>query len=163
MTSWFEVLVVSSDALLRGSLAKTLTALGIDSVCLSTLRECYESLAQKHVALVFCDPRLADGDYQELLMARTASGTRPRVVVTSRTADWDEFKEAMHCGAFDVISVPCRRTDVEWMVTQAKRAERQTQAAGPVRIQRPEPVKAASASASSGVSLHPTHAAQKEH
>lgn len=163
MTPWFEVLVVSSDALLRGSLQNVLTTLGIDPVCRSTLRECYESMTQRHVGLIFCDPRLADGNYRELLEVRTASGAKPRVVVTSRTADWDEFKEAMHCGAFDVISVPCRRTDVEWMVTQAKRAERQTQAAGPVRIQRLEPVKAASASASSGVSLHPTHAAQKEH
>jgi DNA-binding NtrC family response regulator len=124
MTAWFEVLVVSSDAALRRRLTDILTSLGIDPVQLSTLRECRESLAQKHVGLVFCDPYVADGNYRDLLAAYPASADRPRVVITSRTADWDEFKEAMRCGAFDVIPVPCRHTDVEWMVVQAKRAER---------------------------------------
>jgi DNA-binding NtrC family response regulator len=148
MTSWFEVLVVSSDAVLRDNLANILAALGIDAVSASTLHECGETLAQRRVALIFCDRDLADGNYQQLLKIRTASGAKPRVVVTSRTADWGEFKEAMRHGAFDVIRVPCRRTDVEWMVIQAKRAERQTHAFATVRIETPELVKAASASAS---------------
>jgi FixJ family two-component response regulator len=45
-------------------------------------------------------------------------------VVTSSTADWDEFLEAMRLGAPDVIARPCRATDVEWMVIQALRYER---------------------------------------
>lgn len=163
MTPWFEVLVVSSDAVFRDRLASILKTQGIGPVCLSTLRQCHEILAQRRVGLVFCDLHLADGNYRELLMAYAAHGTRPRVVVTSRTADWDEFKEAMRYGAFDVISVPCRPGDVEWMVIQAKRAERQTQASGPLRIQGAESFKAASASASAGISLPTSHATQKEH
>jgi len=147
MSSWFEVLVVSSDAAVRGHLANILATLSIDSACVSTLHECHETLTQKRFGLVFCDPHLADGNYQELLAAYPAPRAKPRVVVTSRTADWDEFKEAMRCGVFDVISVPYRHMDVEWMVIQAKRAERQAQASGPLRLQSPEFVKAASASA----------------
>lgn len=128
MTSWFEVLVVSSDAAFRGCLSDILGTLGIDSMQLSTLRECHEILARKRVGLVFCDPHLADGNYHDLLAAYPAFENKPRVVITSRTADWDEFKDAMRCGAFDVIPVPCRHTDVEWMVVQAKRAERQARA-----------------------------------
>lgn len=130
MASSFEVLVVSSDAVVRRHLAEILVSLGIDPVRVSTLRECHEILAQKRVGLVFCDPQVADGNYQELLSAYPADGGRPRVVVTSGTADWEEFNEAMRCGAFDVISVPCRHTDVEWMVIQAKRAERRGQSGG---------------------------------
>jgi DNA-binding NtrC family response regulator len=104
MTSWFEVLVVSSDAVLRSNLANILTTLGIHPVCLSTLHECHEIVAERRVGLIFCDPHVADGNYQELLTAHTTSGARPRVVVTSRTADWDEFKEAMRCGAAQPIS-----------------------------------------------------------
>jgi DNA-binding NtrC family response regulator len=126
-TSPFEIAVVSSDPALRCQVADVLVALGIDPVRLSTLRECERLLAERHVGLVFCAPRLADGNYQDFLAAYTTS-VRPRMVVTSRTADWDEYKEAMQCGAFDMIPVPCRRNDVEWLVIQAKRAERQVKA-----------------------------------
>ena len=135
MLSSFDVLVVSSDVLVRRHLAEILVSLGIAPVRLSTLRECHEILARKRVGLVFCDPQVADGNYQDLLAAYPADGSRPRVVVTSCTADWEEFNEAMRCGAFDVISVPCRHTDVEWMVIQAKRAERRAQSGGTARIE----------------------------
>lgn len=135
MLSSFDVLVVSSDVVVRRHLAEILVSLGIDPVRLSTLRECHEVLAQKRVGLVFCDPHIADGNYQDLLAAYPADGSRPRVVVTSCTADWEEFNEAMRCGAFDVISVPCRHTDVEWMVIQAKRAERRAQCGGTARTE----------------------------
>ena len=45
-------------------------------------------------------------------------------MVTSRESDWDEYLEAIRLGAFDVIASPCRPTDVEWMVIQARRDER---------------------------------------
>jgi DNA-binding NtrC family response regulator len=65
--------------------------------------------------------------------------------VTSRGADWEEFKEAMRWGAFDVISAPCRPTDVEWMVIQARRDERH-RIEGPVssRVDRSEFARVAS-------------------
>jgi DNA-binding NtrC family response regulator len=61
--SSFEILVVSSDLVLRGQLADTLVSLSINSGVLSTLHECHEILAQKRVGLVFCDARVADGNY----------------------------------------------------------------------------------------------------
>jgi DNA-binding NtrC family response regulator len=106
---------------------------------------------------VFCDSHVLDGNYQDLLAAYPQSSDRPRVVVTSGSADWDEYKEAMRCGAFDIISVPCRHTDVEWMVIQAKRAERRAEGPAPARIESPELAKAASASAPSGARSGAAH------
>lgn len=144
MASPFEVLVVSSDSTLRHRLADILVTLGITPMRLSTLRECHELLARKKVGLVFCDPKVEDGNYKDLLAAYPPIGERPRVVVTSGTADWDEFQEAMRCGAFDVISVPCRHTDVEWMVIQAKRAERRAEGleSGPMKRSHPTTLSA---------------------
>jgi DNA-binding NtrC family response regulator len=150
MASPFEVVVVSSDLQPRDRLAGTLASLGLDPVRTSTLRECREILARRRVGLVFCDRHVADGNYQDLLAAYPQSGDRPRVVVTSRSADWDEYREAMRCGAFDIIPVPCRRADVEWMVVQAKRADRRAELPGPARVETPELAKAATASARSG-------------
>jgi len=153
----FEVVVVSSDLALRHHLARVLANLGVHPVPISTLRECREILAQEKVGLVFCDLHVADGNYQELLAVYPESDDRPRVVVTSGSADWDEYKEAMRCGAFDIISVPCRNTDVEWMVIQAKRAERGAEGPAPMRVEPPKLAKAAGASASSGARSVASH------
>lgn len=120
MRNPFEVVVVSSDLEHRLQLAEILSKLGLDPICASTLRECNQSLAQRNVELVFCDAHIADGDYQDLL--KNHANRKPRVVLTSRSGDGEEFHDAMRQGAFYVISTPYRPTDVEWMVIQAKRA-----------------------------------------
>jgi|SRR5579871_5486920 len=124
MTSSWEVVVVSSDFESRQNLTNILAKQGSDPIAVSTLRECREILAERPVGLVFCDSRVSDGTYQELLATYRAKDSKPRVVITSHHNEWEEFKEAMRLGAFDVIGAPCRPTDVEWMVIQAKRDER---------------------------------------
>lgn len=139
MTVPFDVVVVSSDIEDRRHLSDILVGQDIDPICISTLRECHEALAKNGVGLVFCDPHVADGTYLDLLAAYRLTDHKPRVVVTSRCADWEDFKEAMRWGAFDVISSPCRPTDVEWMVIQARRDERhRNEGSVPMRAQRPE-------------------------
>lgn len=139
MTIPFDVVVVSSDMESRRHLSDILVAQGLDPICVSTLRECHESLTKTHVGVVFCDPHVADGSYQELLAAYRLTDHKPRVVVTSRGADWEEFKEAMRWGAFDIISSPCRPTDVEWMLIQAQRDERHRfEGPAPARLPRTE-------------------------
>ena len=139
MTVPFDVVVVSSDIENRRHLSDILVGQDIDPICISTLRECHEALAKNRVGLVFCAPHVTDGTYQDLLAAYRLTDHKPRVVVTSRCADWEDFKEAMRWGAFDVISSPCRPTDVEWMVIQARRDERhRNEAPVPIRAERPE-------------------------
>ncbi len=124
MISPFEIVVVSADLVRRGDLARILAAQGFEPICVPTLRECKEIFGEGRVGLVFCDPHVSDGDYEELLSAYRLKERKPRVVVTSTDGDWDDFKNALRLGAFDVISVPCRATDVEWIIIQAKREER---------------------------------------
>lgn len=137
MTTPFEILVVSSDLNTRRHLSEILVNLGLDPVGLATLRECYETIAQSNVGLIFCDARVADGGYEDLLSTYRLAEHKPRVVVTSPGADWEEFKDAMRLGAFDVISAPCRPTDVEWMVIQARRDERNRSQQAPPRPGQP--------------------------
>lgn len=132
MTAPWEVVVVSSDLESRRNLSAILVGQGLDPICTSTLRECREILSQKKVGVVFCDSHVADGSYQELLAAYRSRNERPRVVITSRHSEWDEFKEAMRLGAFDVIGSPCCPTDVEWMIIQARRDERNQSEAHPL-------------------------------
>jgi len=124
VTSPFEIVVASADLENRRRLTEILERIGIDPLCVSTIKECQEMFEQQRVGLIFCEPRLADGTYEEFLQLYPRSGPRPRVVITSRTADWDEFMRATRLGAFDVICMPCYPTDEEWMVSEASREER---------------------------------------
>jgi DNA-binding NtrC family response regulator len=120
----WQILVVSSDLETRRNLIQTLTRQGLDPIGVSNLAECKEVLKKEKVGLVFCDHALVDGTYRDVLDEARSSTCKLRLVVTSRHPDWDEYLEAMRFGAFDVIASPCRPTDVEWMVIQAKRDER---------------------------------------
>ena len=122
MTLPWEILVVSSDLENRRPLISILHQQGWDAVCASTIDEAMAVLTNETVGLVFCDQHLADGSYRDFLAASRYLRRTVRTVVTS--ADWDESSDAVRLGAFDVIASPCRPTDVEWMVIQAKRAER---------------------------------------
>ena len=144
MTTPWEVVVVSSDLESRRNLSAILTRQGIDPICTSTLRECREVLSQRNVGIVFCDSHLSDGTYKEFLGGYRSREERPRVIVTSRHSEWDEFKEAIRFGAFDVIGMPCRPTDVEWMIIQARRDDRKRAENPPVVYVAP-PVLAKSA------------------
>lgn len=120
----WQIVVASSDLESRRGLTSILTRQGLDPISISSFAECREVMERESVGLVFCDRHLADGDYRDVLGASRCAPGKVRVVVTSKHADWDEYLEAMRLGAFDVIAAPCRPTDVEWMVIQAKRDER---------------------------------------
>lgn len=122
-TSW-QIVVASSDLESRRALMQILTRQGLDPIGASNLAECREVLQRERVGLIFSDPHLADGSYQDLLDVTRSCLSKARIVVTSKHANWDEYLEAMRLGAFDVIGSPCRPTDVEWMVIQAKREAR---------------------------------------
>lgn len=79
---------------------------------------------RKPVEIVFRDERLPDGCYSDLVRPNAAQHRVPRVVVTTRTGDWDFYFEALGKGAFDVIRCPCYATDVEMTVIRAVREER---------------------------------------
>jgi DNA-binding NtrC family response regulator len=127
MMSNFGVIVASSELGSRLYLGSILTRIGLDPICVSSLHDCHESIVRKNIDLVFCDPRLTDGTYIDLLAAYRRKQRKPRIVVTSPSADWEEFKEAVRWGAFDIVSSPCRPMDVEWVVIQAKRDEKSRQ------------------------------------
>lgn len=118
-----QILVASSELESRRALISILNKEGYDTVCASRLSDCQEALAGQNVNLIFCDKRLSDGSYKDLLAMTRGFKNPVRVVVTSRLADWDEYLEALHHGAFDLIASPCQPTDVLWSIIQARRED----------------------------------------
>jgi len=118
-----RALVISSELEIRKQLLRSLEGLQVEKIVCADLREAEEALSEHLVDIVFCDDRLPDGSYSDLLR-RSRSSSRPsRIVVTTRTGDWDLYFEAVEKGAFDVIQSPCYSTHVEMTITRALREE----------------------------------------
>lgn len=123
----WEVVVVSSNLVNRQDVAGMLFRLGIDPICVSTVDQCRNLQTRKDIGLVFCDRRVKDGDYRDVLSAVSASRAQSaaKVVMMAELDTPEEYHRARQHGLFDIISSPCRATDVEWMVIQAKRNRHQ--------------------------------------
>jgi DNA-binding NtrC family response regulator len=120
-----QTLVASSHLESRLILLRILEDLGVSTFASATLAEAEEVLSRHPIALVFCDDRLTDGSYRDLLQRLRTSKQSPHTVVTSRTGEWKEYLEALGLGAFDMIQRPYRSTDVELNVIRAMRGRDQ--------------------------------------
>jgi len=114
--SHVRALVVSPRLEVRQPLIRTLESLAMDVTACATCHDAEEVLATRSIDLVFCDDRLPEGSYADLIRA-----VGPRVIVVTRTGDWDLYLEALSKGAFDVIRCPWHPTDVELTVIRALR------------------------------------------
>ena len=119
-----KIIILSSNQNRSANLSEILKKQEIDPICAITVKQYRDILSKQALDLVFCDPKLPDGDYRDVINAARLAGSLARIVVTSRLASWPEFLEAMRVGAFDVISTPCRYKDVEWVMLQAMRDDR---------------------------------------
>jgi DNA-binding NtrC family response regulator len=125
-----QILVVSSESEGRRALTAILNREGWDTICASRVSECQEVLARLNISLVFCDRRLPDGAYRDVLAITRSLSRKVRLVVTSRLADWDEYLEALRHGAFELIVSPCQPSDVVWTMIQVRREDEETAASG---------------------------------
>ena len=119
-----QVVVASRSLEQRPDVATIVQNLGLDPICLSSVTQCRELLSKEGIDLIFCDRFLSDGDYCDVLSASRSSKTQPYLVLTSHHINTD-YQQAIAQGVFDVITMPCRATDVEWMLIQAKRKQRE--------------------------------------
>jgi DNA-binding NtrC family response regulator len=126
-----QILVVSSDLDQRRALTSILQKDGWSPLHASRLNECRDLFAKQNVGLVFCERRLADGTYHDLLSFAQTRARRVPIVVTSRLADWDEYLEALRHGAVDLIPSPCKPSDVFSAIAQAQREEQKPSANRP--------------------------------
>lgn len=112
-----QVLVAMSDLDGRSALASTLAAKGLDPVLTSTLSETRTVLSHEPVAVVFCQNKLEDGAFSDLL-GESAKSKIP-VVVCSPSYEPGIYMDAMSKGAFDFIAYPYAQREVEWILSCA--------------------------------------------
>ena len=82
------------------------------------------ALTREDVLLIFCENRLADGTYEDLLTAARNVRSQARIVVTG--VEPDQFDSLGYCkaremGAFDVLRQSYGIKDLEWVIICAIR------------------------------------------
>jgi DNA-binding NtrC family response regulator len=118
-----RVLVASPNIDSRRVLVEILNHEGLSTIGVTRVRDCQNVLSTQAIRLIFCESRLSDGCYRDVLALARSTKHKVRVVVTSRLADWHEYGEAMREGAFDLVISPCGPADVLKVLTLIRREE----------------------------------------
>jgi two-component system, NtrC family, response regulator len=115
------VLIIDDDPDFRESLSETLVDLGHASVPAATAREGLAALDTADFDVVLLDFRLPDGDGVEVLRRLAPAGGPPAmpVIMLTAFASPDNTIEAMKLGAFDHLTKPIGRADLEAVLARA--------------------------------------------
>ena len=117
------ILVVSARLENRSVLLRVFEGLNLNVLVCSTLVQAREVLANRPVALIFCDETLPDGTYRDLFDLRETELKTFRVVVTMTSGTWEGYLEAIRRGVFDVLQFPFTPTDVELSLIHSVRED----------------------------------------
>ncbi len=78
-------------------------------------------VSRQPISMIFCDDALAE-DYRVIVLKVAHDPLRIPVVASSRRDHWGHYLQAMRAGAFDYISSPIRRAEVERIVSGVLRS-----------------------------------------
>jgi DNA-binding NtrC family response regulator len=121
MDNGLPILIISCRPENRKMLLRVFHGLPIDSYSVSTLEQARETLQSRNFSVIFCEERLSDGSYRELLHeVRAEQGMR--FVVMLCTGEWEEYLEALHLGAEEVLRCPLQPTDIDLALIHAMRS-----------------------------------------
>jgi DNA-binding NtrC family response regulator len=121
MDNGLPVLVVSCRPDNRKMLMHVFDGLPIDGYSAPSIQQAKEALQLRPFSLVFCEERLADGSYVDLLRYVRLTHNDTRVVVLLCTGEWEEYLEALRLGAEEVLRCPLQPTDIDLALIHAMR------------------------------------------
>ena len=113
------MLIVSCRPENRKTLVRVFDELSINSYVAPTIRDARELLGSRSLSMVFCEERLSDGSYCDLLRDVRATWPETGFVVLLCTGEREEYLQAMRLGAQEVLRSPLRPTDVDLVLIHA--------------------------------------------
>lgn len=114
-----RALVISSSEENRAALLAVLSSEGLAPMLCSSMAEACALIEHGEVSIVFCDDCLP-GRCLEKVVAKAAEKRNPiPVIAVSRTGEWHEYLEALRIGAFDYLSLPPRRDELDRVLASA--------------------------------------------
>ena len=107
------ILIVDDNSALRESLAETVAGLGHRPLSAASGQEALARLECEAVDAVLLDLRMPDMDGIEVLRRLRDNPKRPPVVILTAFASAENTIEAMRLGAFDHLTKPIGRDDLD--------------------------------------------------
>ena len=108
----------------------------------STVQEARRRLRRGSYGLVFCEAKLSDGTYKDVIRLLGHKLDQTRVILLSDAPNEECYSQAIEQGVFDVIPASFQRTDVQWIFMQAVQGHprRRPILEGPPAIGNPTPM-----------------------
>jgi DNA-binding NtrC family response regulator len=120
MDNPLPILIVSCRPENRKTLLRVFDASPIDSYCAPSIEDARAALKSRSFSVVFCEERLLDGSYRDLLHDLRSTETTLLVVMLC-TGEWEEYLEALRLGAEEVLRCPLQPTDIDLALIHAMR------------------------------------------
>lgn len=114
-----KALVISASEENREALSAALASIGVVSVLCSSMAEARKYIERQDLSIVLCDDCLPERGLEKVVAEVGKRRSPIPVIATSRTGEWDEFFEALRIGAFDYLSLPPRRDELERVLAAA--------------------------------------------
>jgi DNA-binding NtrC family response regulator len=121
MGSRQQVLIIASDTQCRAMLNDILQAWNLEGTAVSSIQEAAAVMKKQTPLLVVCEEDPRDGKCCEFFSAMASSRAAPLWVALIHNDD--SYYETLSRGAFDAIPIPCRRTDLQWIIIHALSAK----------------------------------------
>jgi two-component system NtrC family response regulator len=113
-----RILIIDDDDAFRTAFAETLAALGHQPIEAATGRDGLELVADSRPAAVFLDHRMAGMDGLEVLLRLRQRADPVPVVILTAFAGSASTIEAMKLGAFEHLTKPVTRSDIERLLAR---------------------------------------------
>ncbi len=116
-----HILIVSSRLENKDKLVSVLDGLPVTAFAVPTIEQAIEVLSSSPIDLIFCEERVTDGFYRELLSAVHRHNLMIRFVLILCTGKWEECLEAMRLGVADVLQCPLEPSDINLTLVRTMR------------------------------------------
>ncbi len=116
-----HILIVASRLENKDRLLSVLDGLPVTTSAVAKIEQAIEVLSSTQIDLIFCEERLTDGFYRELLSAVHRHNLMIRFVLILCTGKWEECLEAMRLGVTDVLQCPLEPSDINLTLVRTMR------------------------------------------
>jgi DNA-binding NtrC family response regulator len=110
------VLVATNDSDIREGMSELLQSYGMNTLLASGMEEIKSALAKRNISACFCGFWLVDGTFRDIVRHMKRQRDEIPVIVVCGPAcpyEYQDYLAALNIRAFDFISHPYRRSDVE--------------------------------------------------
>lgn len=111
-----RALILAADEIASATLPVLILQSGLQPISMCSVTKLRSCKLQSPISLLLCEERLPDGNFRDALGCLRQAGQRTPMIVFSRTAEWENYLEAVRCGAYDCLRYPFRAGELQQII-----------------------------------------------